>query len=231
MKCSLYDLSFDYMRLNCSHDIPKEDKIAATKALARLLGIGFTAEEISRRLKMNIQRANAMDAPDHKAEIDAVFAGKKPETVYNLLKPGTLYFHNELRLTPAAPVSTVNYDTGEITKQIEPYFLEMRASYTVNDLYDYFVTKTRLYDKMCLYKKKFIGGLEWLITRYDLDMLLYMIDIAEDDVACNDRRPLTSPIGVEEYASTAKAALEHKLTDSRMNGGDRVVPRKRLLFG
>jgi len=190
--------------------------------MASLLSLGWTAEAIERGMKEYSRMY-----PDREMDLITFFAGREKRS-NNLLRCNTYYFHNILRNIPKPPVSEVDYEAGTITKTSEPYYLEMRASFSLDDLYDYYLSHESLYDKTGLNPKKIRGGLEWLVRQYGLELVLYMINIAADALISNDQPPLDSVMDIQDYLRFAKEALQSRITDVKMTGDDKIVPKKRI---
>lgn len=96
----------------------------------------------------------------------------------NLLKSGEMYYHLEFALMAKTPKSIYDVVTGEITTPPKPkFFLEMKASYSVNEVFNYLSKKTNLVD--CLKNPaKTKGGIAHLLKKMDIDTLMFTIDSA-----------------------------------------------------
>jgi hypothetical protein len=223
---SIYDLAFNYVIMFYAvPDITKDIKKEAVNSMASLLSKGWTSGEI--QLNMDFFKNKY---PDKVLDLNTYFDGRTPKR-RNILKPFEYYYHNELRITPPPPKVTVDYNTGEIKREVQPYFLEMRCSYTIEELYDYYLRHENLYDKMEINQAKYIGGLKWLMDKYSLELVLYMIDIANDMIAANDLPPLTSIMDLQNYLRFAQNALNQRVTDVKAAGDDKIVPKARVLPG
>lgn len=223
---SVYDLSIGYIKLFRSNEtLTADDKKKIIQDFNQLLANGWVVQELVRYLKLAAQNKD-QGAKD----ILGFFQDKKPAYV-NLLIPNKMYYHNELRITSKPPVIDYDYDTGECVRKVEDYFLEMRASYTLEELTAYFKRNAHLYIPEIMTDSRLKGALKWLTQNYDIEMVLFMIDIAENQIAFNDAPPLKNPSNLHEYFLNAKAGYEHKMNQCRLAGGAKIVPRKRGLHG
>jgi hypothetical protein len=223
-KISLYDLAFGYIKLfYMNTDISVSAKKEVIMDVVELLDKGWTAEELGSHIK-NYYTANRGAMMDLKA----YFRNLKPTKV-NLLKPCNFYYHNELRITTPPPVVDFDYNTGELIRTVEDYYLEMKASYTIDELANYFLSKVGLCPGEAMTKNRIIGALQWLANNYDIDLILFMIDIADDIIVTNNLNKLRIPSDVKEYYAEAKELMNNKITECKVAGGDKIVPRKRVL--
>ena len=210
MEISAHDLLYNLKKKQC-----KDYKIFATKILF-LLEIGYTGEDILEMLNSD----NYIDEINKHLEIE-----KQSEVEYNLLQEvGTIYYHNELKIS--TPPVLVKYDinTGELTKVEEEYFLEMKASYCIKDLFNYIKTKSCFYDLDN--ENTVIGSLKWLLKNYNLEIILYMIDTANDIIQVQNKKRI-KVIDIKNYYEEAIDARDRKKSELIINGADKIVPRKR----
>lgn len=91
----------------------------------------------------------------------------------NILKD-KFYYHNSLQKTSKPTKISINYDTGEIKRKTDPYFLEIKKYYSTKDLNNYFHDKMKINNQHLL--KMNYGGFKKIINDYDLDLLLFTID-------------------------------------------------------
>ena len=225
-RLSVYDLSVGYIKLfRSKENLSPEDKKQIIQDFNELLSTGWTAQEIARHLKLAAQNK------DVTAKDIRLFFQNKKMVRTNLLIPNKMYYHNELRITSKPPVIDYDYDTGEYVRKVEDYFLEMRASYTLEELTNYFKRNAHLYIPEIMNDCRLKGALKWLTQNYDIEMVLFMIDIAENQIAFNDAPPLKNPSNLHEYFLNAKASYECKMNQCRLSGGAKIVPRKRGLHG
>ena len=100
----------------------------------------------------------------------------------SLLKPNTFYYHNLLRIRPKAPI----WHPEKGYEEIEPFFLEMKINFTLDDLLNYYYTNIRVPVELRDYNKD-IGALKFLLNKYNkmqvepIDFVLCLIDINKEN--------------------------------------------------
>jgi hypothetical protein len=224
---SIYDLAFNYVSMFYNvQDITKEIKMEAINNMASLLSKGWTSTEIQYNMDFFKRKY-----PGQRPNLKTYFNGRAPKRRNLLTDSNAYYYHNALRLTPSPPVVTVDYNTGEITRKVEPYFLEMRASFTIEDLYEYYLKHEDMYNKVELSEAKYIGGLKWLIDKYKLEIVLYMIDMANQAILYIDLPPFTTVMNLQDYHGAAQETFNKRVTDVKIAGDDKIVPKRRMHLG
>ncbi len=154
-----------------------------------------------------------------------VFAKKVDD---NILQQGKRYYHMQLVITP--PIQPTYYDavTGQTSSAPSQFWLEPRASYTYDEMVEYFYYRTHA-DKVRWYPKRVKGILKSFVQRYGLDKVLLMIEHAGrmwvSDRVAFDLRTFDnySPVA-DEYFCTLKD------NNVRTIGSTKYVLRKRVLF-
>lgn len=217
MLVSVYDLAYGYLKKYSSDEISDDIVTETLNSFKELLADGWTAESIIRNL-------------DHKKwKLQDFLKQFKRNNLKekNLMKPDEYYWHPQLRIVPDAPKRVVDYDTGLITKVEQPYFLEMRASYTLNDLYWYY-TKQHGEPETQGEVGKWKGGLRYLLSQYSLDTVLFMIDASANHIRSEDYQPLNSPLDMADYIREAQRAIGEKITEERTAGDEGIVPKRRI---
>lgn len=152
----------------------------------------------------------------------------KPRQDGNLLKQGTMYYHKELKLLSPLPVITHDIDSGTMTSSKVDYYLEPVASYTMDDLLDYFYSK-QMADTQEFNRKRMYGLFKHMVQKYGLDKLLFMIEGAARMFDAEYK--VFTLADFDSYSSTADQYLEEIKNNSKYAGGDKYVYRKRVLFG
>lgn len=221
MSMSIYDLVYDY--INVFYEgvkLNKEQKKTIHLEMKRLLKNGWCSSELSSGF-----RTAKKKRPEWRAlEVSKLFNVKKPQ-VRNLLKPQVFYYHNELRLTSAPPKREIDYDLGEVRIINEPYFLEMKASYNINDLIDYYI---RQVDRDHGNKQRLAGSFGWLLKHYTVEQILFMIDVTVNMCEAEDLSLPQSPLDIQKYFDDAKELIVLKKTDTVEAGGKEIVRKKRF---
>lgn len=200
--------------------LDSNDKRQIAKTFSRLLSQGWTTEDLIATLKREKQRGNVVD-------LETLFSRlSEPK---NLISPTTIYYHNELRITPGPPIVDYDYNTGELKRTVEDYFLEPRGSYSIEDLVDYFKTKSHLYVQAIMPDNRLKGSLKWIVDQHGVELTLFMIDAAEVSVSIGMSQPLKNPSNLSDFYVVAKQNYEKKMSECKLAGGAKVVPKRRKL--
>lgn len=213
---SIYDLAFSYINKNYT-EISNNDKINIINKISEVLGNGSTSGDINNR----IEKSNGSDR-----EYNRFFSSIKSSG--NLLKPNKFYYHNELRIVPGPPRREWNINTGEIENVTQEYYLEMRASYTVDDIVNY-IKKKEFLAKTLIDTNRAKGSINFLLKKYDVDFLLFMVDTV-NDIYSGKQKFARSLVEISEFEDESKDNYERRITESKINGDDKITPRKRVLF-
>lgn len=171
----------------------------------RLLDNGYTLKEAQ---KILIDNNLYIDDLEHKDSI-----------IYTL--DNTIYYHTELQI-----LSKPGYydpETGTIVK--EPFYLEMKHRYTMNQLLNYYYNKLAVpsYFKD---NKRDVGAFKHLISSYKfekinvVDFLLYVIDY----VSMKEVK-VSNPLDLKNWAQETYEYLEQHIICNKIN----VVYREELV--
>ena len=154
---------------------------------------------------------------------------KRPQsTKENMIKSGTFYYHNLLRCIPGAPKIEWDINTGEIVTINEPYFLEMRASITLEQIVDYYCKRFDMtLDTSSVNRYK--GSIKYMIEKLGIDIVLFMIDAASDIILADDLPKPASPVGIGEYEAKARESYFAKISENIVSGDDSIVSKSRVL--
>jgi hypothetical protein len=226
MRFSIYDFGFGYIKRFCNQEPSRDIKLEIMNQFSELLVNGWTEDEISK-----VVRAYKHTDPTILPSVRHMFSGQSTSRE-NLLVPNAFYYHPELRILPPPAKRDFDYNTGIISKAEEEYFLEMRASYTLHELIQYFVTKFEL-NPSPEDMKRYIGGFKYLLKQHNIDTVLFMVDAAHNNMYTEDNNTHDfNPIKLADYRTMAEDMLNWIRTDTKRSGDDHVVPRKRILsFG
>lgn len=232
MNLSIYDLSYEYIKRNwpTGFEASNKDKVDVKKALEAVLADSFTADEMMDIIDNTYPTKMAINPKDVFNSVVGAFPDK-PKQDLNLIKPNKFYWHPQLRILPAAPMRVLDYDTGIITKVDQPYFMEMRASYTVKDLAEYYMRQTVKVTVGFAPMNQVIGSMNHLLSNHSIDTVLFMIDAAANYIREGDRRPLKSPLDIQEFLVEARGMLSEKMTAEIESGDDKIVPKQRVPLG
>jgi hypothetical protein len=212
---SVYELAFNLINKNYTQ-IDKQTKIKIINKIIEVLQNGSSYNSINSKIQ-----TSPIGSEDVERYLESTRVGCS-----NLINFNTFYYHNELRVVPSAPEVYFDLNTGDFVREPFEYFLEMKASYTIDDLINYLRTKPSM-SLLFNNENRLVGGLNSLLGKYDIDKLLFAIDHID---MVYDRRFLKNIFEVEEYIKEAEDSYNMKLTESVVNGTNKIVPKKRELF-
>ena len=150
------------------------------------------------------------------------------ETHYdNLMKQGVRYYHKELNIRSELSPIIHDVDTGTIIRRDSEYWLEPRASYTLDDMVNYFYSK-HMVDEQEYFRKRMIGLFRSYVNRYGIDITLFMIEHAAR--LYESEHVAFTLHAFDSYHQIAVQYLEEIKNNCVYSGGDAYVPRKRVLF-
>lgn len=145
----------------------------------------------------------------------------------NIIKQGVMYYHKELKIMNSLPVINHDIDSGTITSGKVEYYLEEVASYTIDNLLEYFYSKG-MADVQEYNPKRMYGIFKHFVNKYGVDKVLFMIEGAAR--MYNAENKVFSLNDFDSYSSLASQYLEEIKNNCKYSGGDQYVPRKRKLF-
>jgi hypothetical protein len=220
-KESILDITYKYVQLYYKDKASKETKLKAYKDFKYLLNQGWIIKEIKDVLNSYYKKHKLNDVP----EIKKIFSGKKPKSI-NLINPNKYYYHNLLRITPPPPEVDIDMSDGELIKKKTEHYLEFIASLTIDELYNYYISKP-IVESYKKHQNKDKGGLMWLVNQYGIDETLFMIDAAQNALMENEKK-LYSPLKIQEYKHLAMENINKKRNEIILvYGKEKMTPKKR----
>ncbi len=217
---SVYDLVEVFRDTFCPGErFTKEEKKQLVRGLKEVLDNGHTTDSIIRAFQVYKKKNDHIEF-----DVSSIVRGRPKG--YNLLRSKTFYYHNALRLTSAPPRREIDYNSGEIKNINEPYFLEMRASFTVDDLVDYYIKQVRP-TNMKNAHNRFIGSFTYLLKSYSVEEILFMIDSLANHVMSGDRTKPNTPLDITHFYDDAMETRDKKRTETVLSGGKKIVRKKR----
>lgn len=219
---STYDLAYGYIKAN-DFNITSAIKKNIINCIMEVLNNGATSEDIIIKIKKH---------KNNNQEHSKYFKSIKPNG--NLLKHSFIgdkeekvYYHNELRVIPSAPLVHFDIDSGDMKKQHQEYFLEMRASYTLDNLLEYVKKKESLVKCISNYNRT-KGCFKYLLEKYDIDFLLFIIDTA-NEIYNSNLRSFRNVLDITEYEDEARENYERRITECAISETNKIVYKKREL--
>ena len=207
---------------------PDNYKHLIMNSILEILNGGMTPQELEaliNRYRLTVEKHNEVYGIE---EIIAHFGikvvkGKLDKDPDNLLERGTFYYHPALQVVPPPPVIR-QLDDGsfESSYDTEPFFLEMKEKFTLDDLVNYFYNVIGIDDG---FRDRDKGAFRHILKTYNLDVVLYTID--ESNALSQDlNRPRPqSPFDIRDYLEEGKMILKERKNTCYMEGLDRVIPR------
>lgn len=150
-----------------------------------------------------------------------------PKSLWNdsLLEQGTFYYHNEFHITSKPPT----WNPITFKEECEPFFMEMKIKYTMNDLIYRFYDKCRIASG--LRDDRLVeGGLKHLLFKYNnlkapaIDYIMVMMDLANEDV---DAEMMTNVFDIEKYFKNAFIILEDMVEEAIVNKNNIIIWRNK----
>lgn len=185
---------------------------ATSNTIEYLLDCGYAKSEILHILLQckATERLTAADLPD------SLWDG-------SLIKRGVFYYHHTLQITSTPP----HYD-AKLSKEImEPYFLEMRIRYSMDNLIQYFYEKLGI-DMELMDKQRDAARFKALLKKYDrlsfvsaLDFVLSLIDYSS-----YAKKKVLSVFDLEQNETEVFEELKRKAAEASFHGKNVVVWRK-----
>lgn len=220
---SIYDLVYDYMDTFFSEEELNNDKAKTIhNEIKKLLKNGWCSVDLY--AGFNAWRTKN---PTKKTIFASNLFVTRSKSNKNLLEYGKFYYHNALRKTSPPPMRFVDYDSGVITSMTEEYFLEMEASFDVEDVANYYCKQFGIKPSN-LQRKRMIGTFNYLLNGHEVEEILYMIDAAANECRSEDLPPLKTPLDITDYEDKAKETRAAKRTEAVLSGGNKIVRKKRM---
>lgn len=196
------------------HDV--EDKNVILKQMAAILNNGYTYQIVLNDILIAFKNRSNLNFNKYSNPCDL-----------NLIKQGVMYYHKELKIMSPLPVVVHDIDAGTLTSEPTEFYVEPVASYTIDDLLKYFYSKN-MADTTEYNSKRMQGMFKYMIQKYGIDKLLFMIEHAARMFDAEKQQfSLTT---FDSFSSTASRYLEEIKNNCKYSGSDKYVPRKRVLF-
>lgn len=147
-----------------------------------------------------------------------------------LIAFGVFYFHPILQEKPKPPITYIDYETMEMTtEEVEDVYLEIKDSFRMKDLVDYFFKETAIAGTSLdnpIKRKASSTQFQDIINNYGLDKTIYLID-ASVMHSLEENTPLPPyPIAMLDRIDLAEELLNNRKEILREGGLDSVRPRK-----
>lgn len=215
-KGSVYDLAAFYIRLYVGRPVNKGELDNIVEKFSYILDKGFTLKEC-----VNIMLSN-MNNKHYFGITNIIQYTSKLE---NIINQNQMYYHKELRIQPKPSVTDIDYNTGAMVSTKQEYFVEIAASYTIDDLMKYLLSFGYVNTYQWQYSR-LKGLMEHYIKKYGIDTVLFMFEAISDNIEEKE----FDFNKFDNYYQTAKSYMNNIKNNCIANGGDKIVRRKRNEF-
>lgn len=208
---------------------PDSYKLMVMRNIEELLAGGMSAETMEQCFE---RYKKEHEAPEEAYSIDDILSYLKiparkrimKRDENNLLEPGKFYYHPALQVAPPPPV-VIQLDDGtfQSSYETEEFFLEVKESFTFDDLVAYFYKVMGLDGQG--FKERDIGAFKHIMKSYDIDTILYTIDAALFYAEDYCKSLPKNPFDIRDYIEEGEHNLEERKNTCYMEGLDRVIPR------
>jgi hypothetical protein len=201
----------------------------AEKTFRQMLSEGYSPEEIQSAIHTYKKAHPNKEDLEHLITVEQIFDGIPKKSVpKGLMRDGVFYFHPRLQVAPGAPVMTINEDGEFVSLDNDEFFLEIRPSFTMAELVDYFYKRTGTRNQN--YKRD-SRAFEYVLDQIiideplnALDLILFTIDAAVA-LAFDLDRPMPNALEIEDYLNDGLALYTEKYNYCKLEGLDHVTPR------
>lgn len=217
-----YELAQYFVTVILEKNINIETRVSyAIEAIDQLLKEGWTIKALKEELD-EFKKVYPSLIPNI-YHITEIIGNKKPPN--NLIDSDIFYYHNALRETSPPTKLIFNEETRKYERIESPFFLEMKKVFTLDDLLNYWYEKNEIkYQENNVSQDK--ARFSYLLKYYDLDEILFMIDIAYEDREIKRLKPLRNVFHLEEYAEEAKEAIKRKRSVQQVHQINYIMPKE-----
>ena len=216
----MYDIVACYAMLVYPGQITKDKLNKMVLSFNKILDNGYVYQDI----RNAIQQAhnNGTDIPWKRYNAVVSFISNDR----NLLKSGTRYYHKNLIIRGSVPIVEHDIDKGTLVSRGTEFFVEPKASYTMNQLIDYFWDKTKV-NQAQFNRQRVATFFQSLLRSYSIDNLLFIIEAAGR--AYEDSRTTFTFRNFVDFNPIALGYMSDIKQSCAESGGSGYVYRKRLL--
>jgi hypothetical protein len=193
--------------------------IKAVIAIERLLDEGWTILDIQQAIQ-----EFASTYPDLITKVyhlEEVIGNRQPPN--NLLERDVFYYHNILREVPPPP--RIRFVDGKPVREEQPFYLEMKKRFTLEDLLQYWYNSNGVSPNDHM-RRQDEGKFKYLLGIYNLDEILFAIDVSKTMRAEQQLPPLRNAFELERYMEEARKFIEGKKNVHQLQGINRVIKKR-----
>jgi hypothetical protein len=148
----------------------------------------------------------------------------KKEPPSNILEPDVFYYHGELRNMPKPPKLVKDKKTGEYIRHSEPFFLEIKPRYSMQELLNYWYEQQAIKPTEHMIRQD-EGKFKYILGNYNLDEILFSIDAANVIRKEQTLKPLRNAFELDKYIEHARELIAKKQNAHKMQGINREFRR------
>ncbi|MCY8466585.1 hypothetical protein [Bacillus atrophaeus] len=197
---------------------------SALTSIPKLLDKGWSLEEIKDQLD-----SFACTYPQiviNLYHIDEIMNQIEPPN--NLMEKDVFYYHSELREMSSPPKITRDKGSGELIRQSEDFYLEMKNRYTLQDLLNYWYKKMKIKPNDHMMKQD-EGKFKYILGNYTLDEVLFAIDASVILRKERQQRLLRNAFELDKYIEDAREFIRRKENMHKMGGINREFRREQAV--
>jgi len=205
-------------------------KISVLKDIEEILNGGLDPKDFMQAFKdfkkQNKKYKEVYDVSELLKSLNIPFNKKvltrKPD---ELLESGKFYYHPALQLVPAPP-RLIQLDSGEfVYKDEEEFFLEIKESFTLTELVDYYYNKFNIKANVAIINRD-KAIMSRLVESYGLDIVLFGIDETYYQMLDRGMRVPNTPYIMQNYLEEINALYDSKKDEAHRKGLNHVITRK-----
>lgn len=215
-KGSVYDLAAIYVKLFVGRPVNKDELKNITDKFSYILDKRYTFKECVNILISNINNKKCF-------KILNILNYKSSFT--NIIKQNQMYYHKELRIQPEPVVVDIDYNTGTMVSTKQEYFVEIAASYTIEELMNYLLSFKYVNTYQWQYSR-LKGMMEHYIKKYGIDTVLFMFEAIDNNIEDGE----FDFNKFDNYYQIAKKYMDNIINNCITNGGDTFEPKSRKEF-
>lgn len=148
----------------------------------------------------------------------------KKEPPNNLLEPDVFYYHGELRNMSQPPKIVKDPHTGKFVRQSEPFYLEMKTRYTMQELLNYWYTQQGITPNEHMIRQD-EGKFKYILGNYTLDEVLFTIDASNVLRKERQLKPLRNAFELDKYIEDGREFIRKKENVHKIQGINREFRR------
>lgn len=192
---------------------------SAMASIPKLLEKGWTLQAIKDELDLFAQTYPQVVLNVY--HMDEIMAKKEPPN--NLMEPFVFYYHNQLR--EVSPPTMIRRDeNGKLVRVSNPFYLEMKKCYSMQDLLDYWYKQMGITPNDHMVRQD-EGKFKYILGNYTLDEVLFAIDAARTIRKEKQVRPLRNAFELDKYIEDGREFIKAKENAHKSQGINREVKR------